>query len=96
MLQKIQKFLSQKGQGIVEYAMVLGFVAVLAIGLWQSGLFESTQNTFGNVTKNVNTVSNTVEKADMTSATEGVNAKSTNTGDQQQSTESSGENSLSK
>ena len=77
MLQKIQKFLSQKGQGIVEYAMVLGFVAVLAIGLWQSGLFESTQNTFGNVTKNVNTVSNTVEKADMTAATEGVDLKVT-------------------
>lgn len=65
MLQKIQKFLSQKGQGIVEYAMVLGFVAVLAIGLWQSGLFASTQSTFENVTDKVSTVNEAVEANDL-------------------------------
>lgn len=37
MFQKIQKklkeFFGEKGQGVVEYALVLGFVAVLAIYL---------------------------------------------------------------
>lgn len=34
MLQKIEKLiqkLKEKGQGVVEYAMILGFVAILAI-----------------------------------------------------------------
>ena len=53
MLQKIQKFFSQKGQGIVEYAMVLGFVALLAVGLWQSGLYGQTQRIFGTIASNM-------------------------------------------
>ncbi|MBE8949979.1 MAG: pilin protein [Quinella sp. 3Q1] len=37
MLQKLQKklkaFIEEKGQGVVEYALVLGFVAVIAVYL---------------------------------------------------------------
>ena len=59
MLQKIQKFFSQKGQGIVEYAMVLGFVALLAVGLWQSGLYGQTQRIFGTMASNMSATANT-------------------------------------
>ena len=37
MLQKfhsfLKKFIEQKGQGVVEYALILGFVAILAVYL---------------------------------------------------------------
>lgn len=33
MLQKIRKSLMQKGQSVVEYALLLGFVAVITVGL---------------------------------------------------------------
>ena len=59
MLQKIQKFFSQKGQGIVEYAMVLGFVALLAVGLWQSGLYGQTQRIFGTMASNMSATATT-------------------------------------
>ena len=48
MLQKIQKklkeFFEEKGQGVVEYALVLGFVAVLAVYLIQSSSLDSKVN----------------------------------------------------
>ena len=49
MLQKIQRFvkkLAEKGQGVVEYALVLGFVAILAVALTSdtAGLKKSTQD----------------------------------------------------
>ena len=34
MLQKIRKFLTQKGQGVVEYALLLGVVAVIVAILY--------------------------------------------------------------
>ena len=53
MLQRMQKFFTQKGQGIVEYALILAFVvAIAAVALNSSGdgslgskiqkLFEAT------------------------------------------------------
>ena len=33
MLQKIRKSLMQKGQSVVEYTLLLGFVAVITVGL---------------------------------------------------------------
>ena len=53
MLQKIQsyvkKFLEEKGQGIVEYALILGFVAIIAIFvLNNSGLKEDVKDNIRN------------------------------------------------
>ena len=62
MLQKIQKFFSQKGQGIVEYAMVLGFVALLAVGLWQSGLYGQTKRIFGTMASNMSATADTTSQ----------------------------------
>ncbi|MBR1421663.1 MAG: hypothetical protein IJ575_11505 [Selenomonadaceae bacterium] len=61
MLQKIQKFVSEKGQGIVEYAMVLGFVALLAVGLWQSGLYGESKKIFGTIASNVSSTNESVK-----------------------------------
>lgn len=51
MLQKIRELLKEKGQGIVEYAMILGFVAVVAIGLLGSdGLKKQVSTALTNIT----------------------------------------------
>ena len=48
------RYLSQKAQGIVEYALILAFVVVLAIVLTQSGgLSEAIKNVFNDTTKQV-------------------------------------------
>ncbi|WP_296771406.1 pilin protein [Selenomonas sp.] len=53
MLQKLNKFFTQKGQGIVEYALILAFVAAIAavalgsdtgLGNQIKGLFTSAKN----------------------------------------------------
>ncbi|MBR4643361.1 MAG: hypothetical protein IKO74_11700 [Selenomonadaceae bacterium] len=48
MLQKIQKkiqeLIKEKGQGLVEYALILGLVAVIAVALFQSGGLKSKIN----------------------------------------------------
>ena len=46
MLKKFREFLSDKGQGVVEYALLLGFVAVVVAGLLSSGLNEEIQKSF--------------------------------------------------
>ena len=48
------RYLSQKAQGIVEYALILAFVVVLAIVLTQSGgLSEAIKNLFNDTTNQV-------------------------------------------
>ena len=48
MLQKILKIFSQKGQGIVEYVLLISFVAVITFGLFNgedgglAGVFKDT------------------------------------------------------
>ena len=42
MLQKIRKFFSDKGQGVVEYALLLGFVAVITVALVNDGGLKDT------------------------------------------------------
>ncbi len=50
------RYLSEKAQGMVEYALILAFVVALAIVLTQSnGVKGGIQNTFGNVS---NTLAN--------------------------------------
>lgn len=48
------RYLSQKAQGIVEYALILAFVVVVAAVLTQSnGLSEAIKGVFGNATEQV-------------------------------------------
>ena len=49
MLKKIREFISEKGQGVVEYALILGFVAILAVSLiGGSGLVKAVQDNIDN------------------------------------------------
>lgn len=50
MLQRIEKVWSEKGQGIVEYALILAFVVAIAIVALKSdsGIGKSIQNLFSN------------------------------------------------
>ena len=63
MLQKLHALITEKGQGIVEYAMVLGFVAILAVGLWTSNLFTQSQRIVNTVSDNLSRSSNVVSNA---------------------------------
>ena len=50
------RYLSQKAQGIVEYALILAFVVVLAVVLTKSGgLSDAISNIFGTTAKNLST-----------------------------------------
>ncbi len=49
MLQKIRKLFTPKGQGVVEYALILGFVAVIAVYILKgSGLTKELQDNVDN------------------------------------------------
>ena len=43
------RYLSEKAQGIVEYALILAFVVVAAAALTTSGLRDKVGNVFNNV-----------------------------------------------
>jgi len=48
------RYLSEKAQGIVEYALILAFVVVLAIALTSSGgIQEKIKATFSNVSSHL-------------------------------------------
>ncbi len=50
MLKKIREFFSQKGQGAVEYALLLGFVAVILVAFGSSdGLIEPIRTALNNI-----------------------------------------------
>ena len=49
------RYLSQKAQGMVEYALILAFVVVLAMALTNAGgLREAITNVFGDTANQVN------------------------------------------
>ena len=55
MMRKIRKFLGEKGQGIVEYALILAFVVAVAAALTNSGgIKDAIEGVFSNVTKQLN------------------------------------------
>lgn len=55
MMRKIRKFLGEKGQGIVEYALILAFVVAVAAVLTNSdGIKGAIENVFSNVTTQLN------------------------------------------
>ncbi len=50
MLKKIYQRLKNKGQGVVEYALLLGLVAVLVVGFaTNNGLISTFQTTLENI-----------------------------------------------
>ena len=64
-------YLKQKGQGMVEYALILAFVVGIAAFLvGNGGIGEAIQTTFQNVTKTLNT-SNANSTTSGTSGTSG-------------------------
>ena len=59
MLQSIKKFFDEKGQGIVEYALILAFVVAIAVALTNSGgLKESVNEAFGDTANAISTTKN--------------------------------------
>ena len=59
MLQKIRARLKQKGQGVVEYALLLGFVAIVTVGLIsKDGLYTTFQTTLQSLTTRITAFSN--------------------------------------
>ena len=50
MLKKFREFVSQKGQGVVEYALLLGFVAIVVMGLFaEDGLANTLRTTLRSI-----------------------------------------------
>lgn len=50
MLKKIRRFFSKKGQGLVEYALLLGFVAIVTVGLFTNdGLYTKFRTTLQSI-----------------------------------------------
>jgi len=77
MIKYIQKLMdklkkSEKGQGMVEYALIIAFVAAIAIYVLNNGLGNAVRDSFNNASsmiQSANTAAGTV-------ATEGPKAKS--------------------
>ena len=58
---KIKEFFEEKGQGVVEYALILGFVAILAVALFQAnGLQSKVQNNMTAVGGELDAMSNAI------------------------------------
>ena len=57
---KIMRYLEQKAQGMVEYALILAFVVGIAAALTSSdGIKGAIENTFTKVTETLNTSNGT-------------------------------------
>lgn len=49
---------SEKGQGMVEYALIIAFVAAIAIVALNNGLMQTIENAFAGASSAVNSASN--------------------------------------
>lgn len=56
LIQKLKA--SEKGQGMVEYALIIAFVAAIAIVALNNGLGDAIKNAFGGATSGVQNASN--------------------------------------
>lgn len=54
---------SEKGQGMVEYALIIAFVAAIAIFALNNGLKSSVQNAFQNASSMVDSATNAAKSA---------------------------------
>ena len=64
---KVMRYLEQKAQGMVEYALILAFVVGVAAALTSSdGIKGAIENTFKNVTTTLNTANETQTQGDDT------------------------------
>lgn len=62
---KIKELFEEKGQGVVEYALMLGFVAVIAVYLLTgSNLTEDTKANLDNVDKVATAINKAYEDAE--------------------------------
>lgn len=52
LVKKLQK--AEKGQGMVEYALIIAFVAAIAIFAFNNGLGDAVKNAFTNASSMVN------------------------------------------
>ena len=65
MLKKFRECFSKKGQGVVEYALLLGVVAVIVVGFTtDDGLIATFQKTLSNVVGQFTTFNKAYEDAD--------------------------------
>lgn len=53
-IDKVKSTLSQKGQGMIEYALIIAFVAAIAAVALNSDLKTAVTNAFGNATTQLN------------------------------------------
>ena len=60
LLQKIKS--SEKGQGMVEYALIIAFVAAIAIFALNNGLREAVSNAFENASTMVEEANNSANE----------------------------------
>ena len=65
MLKKIYLRLKQKGQGVVEYALLLGVVAILTLAFFQEGgLTETFGKTLSNIVGHFTRFNDAYDEAD--------------------------------
>lgn len=80
MLQQLKKFFDEKGQGIVEYALILAFVVAIAVALTSSGgLKEAVNEAFGDTAKAISDTKNG-NAVTPTSSSSGTDATSSSSG----------------
>lgn len=55
--EKLKKFIEEKGQGVVEYALLLGFVAIVAAYLSSSsGLIKQSQDNMKHINEQAQSI----------------------------------------
>ena len=65
MLQKLKELIDEKGQGIVEYGLILAFVAIIAIAIFANdGLSQSVKDSFDNANDVVTKINDAADADD--------------------------------
>lgn len=72
LIRKLRK--SEKGQGMVEYALIIAFVAAIAIAALQGGLKEAIVGAFSDAQTNVNSARD--KNTEIKNGTSGTNTPS--------------------
>lgn len=57
-IDKAKAHLNQKGQGMVEYALILALVAVIAVGAFNTSLGKSISDAFNKASNKIDAVGN--------------------------------------